>query len=235
MINPLILKTVDWSEILPAVVMLLIVGISWVINKVNEARQQAELQRPRPPIDENKEADMAPGDQTGEAGEARRQRLPTSSRQPENLTLAERIERVRAQARYGARADQLARRQRPEPASPAPVTPTPRREPVQRSDRSEDRRTTRGVARKHSGPARKGTAEKGRTQKGEHARRVARAAEQQRRLAAATRVTHAASPAPVKRTDLLGRLAAKDLRRAVVLKELLDPPLALRDSCTPRL
>lgn len=235
MIIPLILKTVDWSEILPAVVMLLIVGISWVINKVNEVRQQAELQRPRPPISENEADDMVPGDRTVEAGEVRRQRLPTSSGQPENLTLAERIERVRAQARYGARADQLRRSQRPEPTSPAPVTPTPRREPDQRPDRSEDRRTARGVARKHSRSVRKATAEKGRTQEGEHARRVARAAEQQRRLAAATRVTRTASPAPVKKASLLGRLGAKDLRRAVVLKELLDPPLALRGSFASRL
>lgn len=235
MIIPLILKTVDWSEILPAVVMLLIVGVSWVINKVNEARQQAELQRPSPPIDENKEDGMSPGDQAGEAGEVRRERLPTSSGQPENLTLAERIERARAQARYGARADQLTRRQHPEPTSPVAATPTPRREPVQRPDRSEDRRTARGVARKRSGTVRKATVEKGRTQEGEHARRVARAAEQQRRLAAPTRVTRTASPAPVKRTDLLGRLGAKELRRAIVLKELLDPPLALRDSCTSRL
>ena len=219
----------DWQEILPAIVMLLIVTVSWVVNKINEWGKQADLQRQR------KATDTARRPEAGETAESRprygSEVDEPGAIEPDNLTLAERIERARARARYRERAEQLGQQ---------PERPDQSRKPVE-------------VASRLPGGPRPGTIQRGNSTKqplgprapempsAEAARSVAMATRrrqveksqlrpQQRGLGkmAVTGPVLAASPV-VRQGFGLQRLGVADLRRAVVLKEILDRPLALRD------
>ena len=219
----------DWQEILPAIVMLLIVTVSWVVNKINEWGKQADLQRQR------KATDTARRPGTGETAESRPRHSSEVDEpgaiEPDNLTLAERIERARARARYRERAEQLGQQ---------PERPDQSRKPVE-------------VASRLPGGPRPGTVQRGSSTKpplgpgapempsAEIARSVAMATRrrqvekrqlrpQQRGLGKIAVTGPVLAASPVARQGFgLQRLGVADLRRAVVLKEILDRPLALRD------
>jgi len=169
------------------------------------------------------------------------QQRPT---EPTNLTMPERVDRERARAQYQARAEQLKGYREPAPVELEPIDmPEPVRTPT-----VDPEREAREMARQRAAAERARRVAAARQQQGEVA--AARRAEAERRAAAARRrreeerqedvpvvvLENVVEPAPAKLGKPQGRQARsrwakpsrQTLRDALIFKEILDPPLALR-------
>ena len=227
----------NWQDLVVPVVILIMVASSWIFNKLKE------LQAPPSQAGDGDEA--AKQQQIDDVASRRREHSEQMAKQrsgapstgepartePENLTLAERIERARARAQYQNRAEML-RGQRAQGTQKLPVRPTdvarsvPRPQPVATSPPSPQSTWTAPSAPRLAALRRPSTEPAFAT----------------KRIQTKRKVADVPSPEPargvVKAKLRPGRtisaftkgLGGRSLRQAIVLKEILDRPVCLRDS-----
>lgn len=146
---------------------------------------------------------------------------PRAATEPSNLTMAQRVQRARAKAMYEERARQL--KQQPEiqlrktdtPAAQTSPSPSPQRTRLTsattpRTEQPQPSRVSKKTLRGQSMP----TA----VVEAEHEQNVVH-----------RHVPDAPKPVTIARHFQLGRVTHRTLRNAVMLKEILDLPVALRE------
>jgi len=181
---------------------LFVVG-PWIAKVLKQAGQQpnAPKGRKRPAVSKRPQGDPLAGQRRGPITP---RPTPTGRAEPANLTMAQRVERARARAVYNQRSRQL---QHPPPGARQTVSL-----PLEAPPPTQQPRPTR-----QEQPARQPSLRQ--QLETEHAQGVVH-----------RHVPDAHSPAreatPAKPLDISGQA----LRRAIVLKEILDRPVALRDS-----
>jgi len=153
---------------------------------------------------------------------------PTSTG-PSNLTLAQRIERARAKAQYELRAQQLRRAQasaQSQPTASTPPTASPSQQPYQAPRRASKPRRPR--SQRSTVVNREPTeVETVHTHRGHKALPSERQSEPPS-TEVFTIPSPGARPTTPDRIIPIHSLTAHSLRQAVILREILDPPLALR-------
>lgn len=229
---------VDWTDAMSAAVVLIIVFGSWIANKIKEVQTSSSGssggQRPAAP-------GPSPEDLESIGGTAGSRPIPGGSDdgEPDNLTLAERIERARARAQYRERAERLRESQGAaapaEPAGVAPPVATPRTRPPSGPRPTSPRTpppmqipTAETPSRRPPRPALK----KSQRRRPKVEKESPAALRDAATVAAVPKAKPLMARPPVEPgRPSLGRGAfhGSNLQQAVVLKEILDRPLALRD------
>ncbi|MCE9591417.1 MAG: hypothetical protein K8S99_12930 [Planctomycetes bacterium] len=163
---------------------------------------------------------------------------PAAGTEPGNMTLAERLERARARQKYEQRAQELRKTQ--QAAQPQQA---PRGAPVNRQE--SDRLAAATSKRRRVEAAQRAVAENQRQKQAQQA--AVRKHDDDRRVAmdkpmgtadapAAAQAATAAQPVSGKVVAVpgtrsrTGMVMGRSLREAMILKEILDPPLALREN-----
>jgi hypothetical protein len=243
----------NWQDLGVPVIILIMVAGSWVFNKLKEMQvppsQHGDgdgdgdgdeaAQRRR--FDEVGTRSGAHSQQTAQHRSAAQSTSDPTQTEPQNLTLAERIERARARAQYQKRAEML-RRQRAHSAQKPLGRPTdmagpaPGPKPVASTPPSQQPTRTRAPSpptrRRAPLPELKVPAPR---------RPSTKPARATKRIKSQLNVADAPSPDPARggreskahtsRTipALTKGLDRSSLRRVIVLKEILDRPVCLRD------
>lgn len=178
---------------------------------------------------------------------ALQRRNPAQGGEPTNLTMAQRVQRARDKARYEQRARALREQPpgRPTPTSLEPATPTQRQRQEAPRRQEQQQRLARLRAKQLEQQARAqrqqqiDAAQRKTTTKHTTTQRSAFADAAQARMeiehesgVVHRHVTNAPIQEQKHQTGGAGaiRLDIKSLRNAIVLKEVLDPPLALRNT-----
>lgn len=233
----------NWQDAVLPVIMLTIVVGSWIFNQLKEMQA--------PPSQHDNEDEAGTSEDLDESASQQRTLAQRSGRpsigdavktEPENLTLAERIERARARAQYKKRAEML-RRQSPQdtqnrsaqldgsahsgPRSSEPRVATPLKPALTRT------RLSHPLAHHRTAMQRPDTVMPSQT--------MSMSAPTTRRIKSKQKAPDTPSPEsassllktkiqPVRNTAIFTRgLSARSLRQAIVLKEILDRPVCLRD------
>lgn len=169
----------------------------------------------------------------------RPQHAPAGSADPTNLTMAERVTRARAKAQYEQRAQEMRSQQAEAARRQGEVAQRQRDDTRQRTERDTRRqREARERATRAEEEARRRAAQRQPLAQPRREEQAAPAVTAAVQLAAMERTADAAyrmqpgGTAPRARGAAAGALAfnATSLRQAFILKELLDPPLSMRDA-----
>lgn len=239
------------------VLALIVIG-SWIANAAKKYSQEQEerkrqLQRM---LRDAKQEDQADLDaltqrQRQDLQTITQQRMEISAQQPSseptNLTMAQRIARARAKAQYEQRARQLRQaqqqQQRPQAISGL-QTPPPdlqaqarmraQAQAAQRARQQQELALRRALLQAQQEAQRRAQEQRRQQMLRQQAQQQALARRRQQEQLGLERVAPPMSlvqPAKPKRSTLrIGPITPQSLAQAVILKEILDPPLALRES-----
>lgn len=223
----------DWTDLIGVAIFLIVVVGGWIVNMVKQVRAAQEKRKRE--LDRQlagEERPVSPQDSSPQkmseapAGTA-------SGQSPNALTMAQRIERARAGQARQERAAAVQREQQRQ-------TLTHRQEALRRAKAEADRRRQEAARRAVKAQQQRHTEEKATLRRQDVARRAemdgpidTRAPE----TARTGQVTSAPQAAPAPRQAVAvpktrgigGVLLGYPLRDAMILKEILGPPIALRD------
>ena len=216
-----------------------IIAIGSFVANLLKKQQEERAERDRLATGRNQPTKLTDLDR---AAAARREQLRQTARQrtgePENLTMAERVERARAKAQYQQRAADLAQRRRDIAEAQREVAAHRQQElDRQRLAQQQARERTRRqeMLQQQQQRAREAARQQERQRQGQRNKQQAQRREPKteqpfRRELQWARPHEQAAPrkAIVSLADLRGR----SLLKAIALKELLDQPVAMRDPKT---
>jgi len=156
---------------------------------------------------------------------------PASQTEPTNLTMAQRVERARAKAQYKKRAQALQQQRQASQQPQSAQTTAPQRAQQLKLARKQALAQQRAQAlQRQQQPTAAKPPPSSKPRLAESKPRFTSLQAEHDQDTVHRHVPDAPVPAKKKETHHLQRFGASSLRQAIVLKEILDRPIALRDS-----